>query len=129
MGVSETLLRAYRAAEYVVFGDPQVVVRIGAPAPQLGRAAFVTACNPEGKPQDDDTNRAAQAQLEARLEKGGWRYVRGEGRDPAGGWKAEPSFLVLGIPKDEAEALGRRFRQNAIVYLEPGRPAELVVLR
>src|SRR5690606_36363167 len=122
MGVPETLLRAYRAAEYVVFGDPQVVLRIGAPAPQLGRAALVTACNPRGEPRDDEANRAAQARLRGALDERGWRYLEGEGRDPSGGWKAEPSFLVLGISRRDAEALGRRFEQNAIVYLEPGEP-------
>jgi hypothetical protein len=37
--------------------------------------------------------------------------------------------LVLGIAREDAEALGRRFGQNAILYLEKGRAPELVLLR
>jgi hypothetical protein len=32
------------------------------------------------------------------------------------------------IPREEAEALGRRLEQNAIVWIEKGKPPELVVL-
>ena len=34
----------------------------------------------------------------------------------------------MGIPRAEAEALGRRLEQNAIVWIEKGRAPELVVL-
>ena len=52
----------------------------------------------------------------------------GEGSDPEGEWPHEPSFLVVGISRAEAEALGRRFGQLAIVYARKGEPPELVEL-
>jgi hypothetical protein len=36
--------------------------------------------------------------------------------------------LVLGIARAEAEALGREYGQNAIVFAEKGRAPELVLL-
>jgi hypothetical protein len=34
----------------------------------------------------------------------------------------------MGIPRADAEELGRRLAQNAIVYIEKGQAPELVVL-
>jgi hypothetical protein len=36
--------------------------------------------------------------------------------------------LIMGIPRADAEALGRRLEQNAIVWIDKGRAPELVVL-
>ena len=41
---------------------------------------------------------------------------------------SEPSRLVIGIYRDNAQALGRIFGQNAIVFIEKGGAPELVVL-
>jgi putative PIN family toxin of toxin-antitoxin system len=57
-----------------------------------------------------------------------WPWLEGEGRDPEGRWVAEPSLLVLGIAREEAQALGRQLEQNAIVFVEKGRAPELVLL-
>ena len=45
----------------------------------------------------------------------------------SGSW-SEPSFLVIGIYRANAEALGQLFEQNAIVFCELGRAPELIVL-
>jgi uncharacterized protein len=42
---------------------------------------------------------------------------------------SEPSVLLLGIPRAEAIALGRRLEQNAIVFVERGGAPELVLMR
>ncbi|MGH8720503.1 MAG: DUF3293 domain-containing protein, partial [Burkholderiales bacterium] len=52
----------------------------------------------------------------------------GEGRDPQQEWPAEPSVLVVGIARAEAEVLGRGYEQNAIVFVEKGKAPELVML-
>jgi hypothetical protein len=36
--------------------------------------------------------------------------------------------LAIGISRENAEAAGRAFGQNAIVFAEKGKPPELVVL-
>lgn len=137
MALPAALLEAYRNAEYVVFGEPPLVLRIGERNPRLdsmleaarkASAAFLTACNAHGERRSDTDNQAAQVRLERALEEKPYGCYPGEGRDPAGSWPAEPSLLVVGIPRAEAEALGRAFGQNAIVFAERGAAPELVVL-
>ena len=129
-------LNDYERADYVVFGEPELVIRIGELNPDLddlleaegeATAAFITAANPFGEPQDPWENALAMAALSQVLE-GKYPCYSGEGRDPKGKWDAEPSLLVIGITRNDAEDLGRRYDQNAIVFIEKGRPPELVVL-
>jgi hypothetical protein len=134
--VSPDLLQAYERAEYVVFGEPDLVIRIGELNPDLDdlmeadggeTAAFITAANPFGESQDEWENRLAMIAL-AQVIDGKYPCYSGEGRDPKGEWNPEPSLLVIGIAREDAEDLGRRYDQNAIVFIEEGRPPELVVL-
>jgi putative PIN family toxin of toxin-antitoxin system len=132
MLLSPELISAYEQAEYAV--HDKFTLKIGrrsAPLDALlqahgaASAAFVTAANPRGELRSEAENRAALAALEAGL---AYPFCRGEGRDPAGRWPAEPSLLVLGIARGEAEVLGRAHRQNALVFAEKGRAPELVLL-
>ena len=136
MAFASDFVPAYRAANYVVAAEPEVVLRIGEANPRLDAlldrtgarcAAFLTAYNPysERRSSEDD-NRAAATELERALV----NYSRypAEGRDPTGRWPPERGVLVLGVPRAAAEALGRRFKQNAIVFIEHGSPPELVLL-
>jgi hypothetical protein len=130
-------LEAYHTADYVVFADREVVLRVGEINPELDEligtegattAAFITAANPRGEKRSDTENGVANAALQSFVSAAGYPHFWGEGRDPFGGWK-EPSFLVIGIFRANAEALGQLFEQNAIVFHEVGRAPELVVLR
>jgi hypothetical protein len=56
-----------------------------------------------------------------------WREGAGRGHD--GLWPPERSLLVVGLNRAAAAALGRRLRQNAIVWVCVGRRAELLALR
>ena len=131
------LIAAYEKALYVVFGRPELVIRIGEPNPDLDElleaegaasAAFITAANPHGEPASSWKNEIANAALVETQTKAGYRCFEGEGRDPKGRWKPERSALVVGIPRADAEAVGRAFGQNAIVFVEKGRAPELVIL-
>ena len=131
------LIAAYRNAHYVVFGEPEIVLRIGKPNAGLDAlleaegaafAAYVTACNPRGERRSETENALAFESLKSFLQNKPYRFCAGEGRDPQGAWPAEPSVLVLGIARADAERLGRAFGQNAIVFAEKGRPPELVIL-
>jgi hypothetical protein len=136
MALPKQLVRAYEQAKYLVFAEPRLVLRIGEPNPGVDAlldaarvpfAAFVTPCNPRGEKQTEQENIDAFLAFEEALSKTtAYACRRGEGRGPA--WGAEPSLLILGIPRREAEALGRAYRQNAIVYLMKGEAPELVVL-
>ena len=131
-GLSPQLLAAYRDSEYALL-EPGLVFRIGAQSAALdallaesgaATAAFVTAANPRSQCRPAGENAAALLRLEKTL---AYPFLRGEGRSADRSWK-EPSLLVLGIPRREAEALGREHGQNAIVFVEKGSPPELVVL-
>ena len=127
------LIKSYERALYAL--DSGMVLRIGVHDPDLDRlldahgasaAAFITAANPRGEAQAPALNEAAMAALCSSL---ALPWLPGEGRDPEGRWRAERSVLVLGMTRVDAEALGRRLEQNAILFAEKGRAPELVVLR
>jgi hypothetical protein len=133
---SRKLIEAYQNADYVVFAEPQFVLKIGEPSSRLDAllehegattAAFLTAANPRSKPQTAAQNASALSALDQLVAAAGYPWRAGEGREPDGSW-AEPSRLVIGIYRDNAEALGRLFGQNAIVFMEKGAAPELVVL-
>lgn len=133
MPLTPELVEAYRAADYVVH-EPSLVIRIGEPNAALdalladaGRAAFLTAANPGSERRGDEENDRLLASLRKTLEEAGWRCLEGEGRDPAGAWPAEPSFLVLGILRAQALELARRFGQNAFVWCERGAAPQLAL--
>ena len=141
MPLDPALRSAYERAVYVVFASPGVEFRVGEPSDILDAmmamshvscAAFVSSANTRGVATPENERRLAdyllRSQLDGLNETGKYRVFQGEGRDPEGKWNAEPSVLIMGIPRAEAEALGRRLEQNAIVFIEKGRAPELVVL-
>ena len=137
MPATPELIAAYRNALYVVFGWPELVIRIGEANPDLDElleaegaatAAFITAANPGGVLTSAWKNEIANAALVETQTKAGYRCFEGEGRDPQRRWKPERSALVVGIPRADAETVGRAFGQNAIVFVERGHAPELVIL-
>ena len=137
MALAPELIDAYENADYVVFTDPELVLRIGEPSPRLDAlleaegataAAYITAANPRGEPTSAWKNEIANAALVETQTKAGYRCFEGEGRDPQRRWRPERSALVVGIPRADAVAVGRAFGQNAIVFVEKGRAPELVLV-
>jgi len=135
--IEPRLLAAYLAAEYVVFTEPPIALRVGEASEALDAlledsgadtAAFVTAANPRGVPADPEDNALSTEALLVAQREAGYACIPGAGRDPRGEWPAEPSVLVLGISRREAEILGRSYEQNAIVFVERGAAPELVLL-
>jgi Protein of unknown function (DUF3293) len=137
MSLRPELVAAYKKALYVVYGAPDLVIRIGErneeldallEADGLDTAAYLTAANPGGELQGKTENELSCAALHQGLADAGYLCYLGEGRDPEGGWPAEPSILALGISRYEAMVIGRSYEQNAIVFIELGKPPELVAL-
>ena len=136
MALTPNLRKAYEEADYVVFGEPELVLKIGEPSARLDElldaegaptAIFITAANPRSEPHKPEENAAALAKLDQIVAAVGYPSRAGEGREPDGSW-VEPSRLVIGIWRENAEALGRLFLQNAIVWIERGKPPALLVL-
>lgn len=139
------LIALYRATEYraTLAGPPgggSLILRIDEYCAPLSRllaasgcqcAAFITAWNPRGARLDPAENRSAARRLRRRLA----RFVpaghifKGAGCDPSGVWPAEASLLMLGLGLEMAQALGREFRQNAIVWAGPDAIPRLILLR
>jgi hypothetical protein len=133
------IIASYRATDFVVFaGKREIVLHIGRREPLVDRllagmrasgAAFVTAWNPFSRLLTRPMNHTRQALLEADLRARSLHYLSGEGRSPSGDWEPEQSVLIFKVSRREAVSLGRRWRQNAIVYVFLNRAPELVVLR
>src|SRR5204863_33811 len=68
MALAPELIDAYENADYVVFTDPELVLRIGEPSPRLDAlleaegataAAYITAANPRGELKTAAENESA----------------------------------------------------------------------
>jgi hypothetical protein len=137
--MSSDLILAYRATDYVAFdGSRAFSIRIGRHSlvvdgllakMKAKSGAFITAWNPFSKSQSARTNAYWDRELKSYLSARGLAFLAGEGRGETRGWPPEPSIFAFGMSSQQAASIGRRFRQNAIVYVPLGRPAELVVLR
>lgn len=88
--------------------------------------AYITAYNPASDRLSEAENRHRQGQLEAAIGSAGYVFFRGQGIGQDQQWPPEPSVLVLGISKEEARELGRKFGQVAILIGRKGTPAELM---
>lgn len=133
---SGNLRSAYRRTSYRACTPVgEIRIRIGYRNARLDRLldqhaavcwGYVTAVNPFSQPHAAEFNRRAIAALERVIRQWGCVYFTGRGVGDDKRWPEEPSFLVLGITRDSAHELGRRFRQNAVVVGSRGGAAELL---
>lgn len=126
---------AYCAAHYALDAF-STTVRIGQHCPFLDgelarrdvtRAAIVTAFNPFSTAATAAGNEVRQQWLLQDLARRGLQVVPAEGRDPDGIWSPEPSVLVFGTNRDIEDRLLWDYEQHALVVIEQGEPARLVL--
>jgi hypothetical protein len=135
---SKSFEKAYLATDYVVQIDGRAVLlrpnecssrgRQGSVALQRawrGLHYGVQPLQPAAR-EADEPGRARRALASVRRR--GWRFVEGNGQGRDKSWPPEKSVRVFGVTRSGAAAVGRRFRQNAIIFDELHRPAELVHL-
>jgi hypothetical protein len=131
-------IRAYEETHYCVLGDIPITLMIGVAerflaglhqAHHVECSAFVTAVNPFSRALDAAVNAGRQAILEDEIRRAGFEYVKGIGRHPSGTWPGEPSCLVLGMCMEDAQVLGVRHEQNAIVWCGSNAVPQLILLR
>ena len=136
--IDRDTVQAYLETDYRVLGDHALTLKVGVNSPALvalhkahhvESSAFVTACNPFSQPLDAAANTDRQKVLAAELKFRSLPFVEGAGQHPSNSWPAEPSFLVFGVSREAAKALGVRHGQNAIVWCGPDAVPELVLLR
>ena len=135
--LDEAVIQAYRNAEYRIHATPPFSLKVDTRSDELRAlyastgtrsAAFVTAFNPLGQVLDTAENMHRLDILESRIDWTGLIRLPAEGIDPAGSWLREKGFLVLGIELEEAQELGREFRQNAVLWCDETGWVKLVVL-
>jgi len=125
----------YIETEYYTEGGYRFSISIGKKTPELdtfliGKGynswAFITAENPASIPLPESENLKRRLQLESFLNRESYEYIQGKAESKAGDWPAENSLLILNISKQKAMNLAKEFGQNAIVFAELGKTAELV---
>ena len=87
---------------------------------------FITAWNPFSKALSLEKNKELNLLLEADLD--GYIIFPGEGKDTIGDWPPEISFFVGNITREQAIFLGKKYKQNAIVFGAVAELPELIVL-
>lgn len=133
------LLPVYLPTDCVFFcGTRQIAVRPSNRNDDVDRllrhwkartAAFIIAFNPRSIDVRRSRNLAANRRLAGLLRRAGYPLPFGKCRGPVGDWTPEPSLFALGIGRKCAARVGHLFRQNAIVCVRRGRPAEVLRLR
>lgn len=121
------LLRAYRTAIYVVYGDGgDIVLKTDELNPDLAAlmkshgvisAALITAFNPHSILSTEEDNVRSHNALIADIHALGLTSLAAEGSDLSHVWSSEPSILILGISLADAESLADRYQQNAFVWI------------
>lgn len=128
----------YRATTYRVFGPPggtPIDLHVGEVSASLDKLlagyaikpwALITAWNPASRSLLAEVNDTRHAELLHVVRERGWRHFEGIGIPSNSDWEPERSVLVMGISRDEAAILGKRFGQNAVVTGQRGGKAQLV---
>jgi hypothetical protein len=142
MPVSEVpaeLIEAYKRTHYLVHTkDGILALRVGQPSKELANlihaaravgGAFITAENPFSEALAADENKARQAHLREDLVGLGAVIIDGAGQANDPSWPAEASYAAIGISREQACDLGRKYQQNGIIWFGAGGTPELIVLR
>ena len=132
------LIAAYHGTAYQVLdseGRVQAEARVGEPSTTMDAllhahgvedGVFITAWNPGSVAQDRHANDAAHDRLEQALAGRGVQFLPHAGVGADRGW-IEHGLFVIGLDVADALALATTFGQNAIVVVQVGAPAELLL--
>ena len=130
-----TLLEAYQNTHYTTAIGITLLVDLSNPALDelltnrgANCAAYITAWNPLSEELSLEQNRVGNNQLLSDLKDTiePDNVITGIGKDPTGVWAGEESFLVIGISEDRIHELALKYGQNAYVYYQLGKNAELI---
>ena len=126
------LLDAYRATTWIIAAPAGEVQFRLAPSPlAVHSLGIVTAYNPASVLQPDHINTAANRRLREELDDAGAEVfsavAMGTGPNPDQ-W-VEPGFAVSGLRREMLIALGARYGQNAILWIDERGCPSLIVTR
>lgn len=129
------LIKAYKETSFIVY-KPMLTIKVDEVNEELNRLlkrnstvdwAYITAWNPYSELTNDTINEENNNLLRNDLIK--YKLFEGEGIGSDKSWQPEKSFLILGIPLDEAILIGKKYRQNAIVVGKLNEPPQLIWIR
>lgn len=129
-----TLIEAYKNSKYKVF-ETNITIEIGILNQDFDdlliehkavQWAFITAYNPYSRVLTDGENKVRHDELKQLTKDYITFEGHGVGEDPS--WEPELSLLIIGITKQDAILIGKKFEQNAIVYGEVNNSSELLIL-
>ena len=132
--ISKELLAGYQATCYSIL-NPKIDIYLDKENEafqsflkdqHIERWCFITAWNPFSKALTLDENISLNKVLEADLKN--YTVFPAEGKDTLGDWPPEISFFVANISKKQANFLGKKYEQNAIVYGEVEKIDKLIIL-
>ena len=130
------LVEAYLASDYRWELDGrwrplrlgEVAADIEATYPQATGSGLLSAWNPHSIERSESENRAADEQLAAALADSGLPHRPGFSSARNRSWR-EPSWIVMGMPVAQFDALARRFDQLGTLYAPRGEPMRLRIYR
>jgi hypothetical protein len=132
--ITPELLEAYKATCYEII-NPKIEIFIDKENKALfnflsentiSSWCFITAWNPYSKELSMNENMDLNNQLEKELKD--YKIYAAQGKGTIGDWPPEPSFFVTNITEVDAIALGKKYKQNAIVYGNYDGHAKLITL-
>ena len=134
--ISAKLKAAYNSTTYRV-NDLNLNIKVNQESEELRQLlidnnaeqwAFITACNPHSQVLSDEENNQRQNELKELLIANKYQIYEGLGVGEDESWEAEESFLIFGISQKEAELMGKKFHQNAILFGELSSLPSLIYL-
>lgn len=136
--LSASLVEAYLQTHYHVHTEKPFFLKVGQSCPELDGillekglpvAAFLTAFNPFSKELTTEENQNRNRQLRLDAIAVGCECLEGIGQHPSGEWPGEASFLILGLSKERGQAFSEKYGQNAFIYYQQSKNAELILMR
>lgn len=133
--MNSDLIKAYKNTTYEVF-EPKIKIRIGEHNEALEKLLgehgeetwmFITASNPASVKLSNQEN--AERNFSLLEELNIYKVFEGRGIGDSEEWNPEESFLVPGISRVKAIALGKKYGQNAIVFGTREDLPELVLIK
>jgi hypothetical protein len=132
--ITTELLEAYKATCYEII-NPKIQIFIDIENEALfnflkenyiSSWCFITAWNPYSKELSNDENIHLNYRLEKELKD--YKIYDAQGQGTTVDWPPEPSFFVVDISEGDAMSLGKKYKQNAIVYGKNDGKAKLITL-
>ncbi|MCP5246494.1 MAG: DUF3293 domain-containing protein [Burkholderiales bacterium] len=98
-------------------------------ARNVSNAAIITAYNPLSQIQSAEKNQTLHAKLVETLKRRSVTLIDSNNIDSLKAWPDEKSVCILGINLESTRSIGRKLKQNAVVWIDKDAIPRIVLLR